>query len=179
MVEVAARINREDNIQHNKKMSIQYRTLSLKMSCSGRKKKRLKNLDNLSCLCHANDIRYIPNYNARDGDEFVSNNNCSEIMSSKRGDRSTSLDEEKSSEHVLTCKKYKSVSATPAVKVKTSFYSSNAAIFMISLIIILLKHVEVINAFNIDTVTRVVFSQPPSTMFGFSVAGHKEGNVGW
>ena len=64
-------------------------------------------------------------------------------------------------------------------QVKTSFYSSNAAIFMISLIIILLKHVEVINAFNIDTVTRVVFSQPPSTMFGFSVAGHKEGNVGW
>ena len=52
--------------------------------------------------------------------------------------------------------------------------------FMIPvLIVILLKQSETIEAFNLDMDTRVVFSQPPSTMFGFSVAGHKEGNVGW
>ena len=155
--------------------------LSLELSCGGnRRKKRLKNLDNPFCsLCHLNNIRYIQHddYDMHDSDEFVSNNDYREIMSSERSAHSVTR---KHSEHILKCRYKKSLTQQQkAIKVKSSSIYSSTAIFMISLIIILLKHVELIEAFNIDIGTRVVFSQPPSTMFGFSVAGHKEGNVGW
>merc|ERR1712083_51123 len=33
--------------------------------------------------------------------------------------------------------------------------------------------------FNIDLNTHVEYRRPPSTLFGFSVAAHKEADVGW
>ena len=63
-------------------MACKYRTLSLKMSC-GRRKKRLKNLYNPSfCLCHLNNITCLhSNNDVHDSDEYMSNNDFSEIMS--------------------------------------------------------------------------------------------------
>ena len=34
-------------------------------------------------------------------------------------------------------------------------------------------------SFNIDLNTHVEYRRPASTLFGFSVAAHKEANVGW
>ena len=152
-------------------MACEYRTLLPLIMCCGRRKKRLKNLDHSFCHCY--NIRHLHKINAQVSDEYVSNNDRSEIMNIEKSEHSQSS--RKSSKHVMTCRNN---NTSAAVKVKPSIYSYTT-IFMISLIIILLKHGEMIEAFNLDMGTRVVFSQPPSTMFGFSVAGHKEGNVGW
>ena len=155
-------------------MACEYRTLLPLKMCCGRRKKRLKNLDHTFCLCHFYNIRYLHENNSDLSDEYVSNNDRSETMNIEKSEQSSqSFNAIKSSEHVMTCK-----SNNKSAAVKPSIYSFTT-IFMISLIIILLKHAEMIEAFNLDMSTRVVFSQPPSTMFGFSVAGHKEGNVGW
>ena len=36
-----------------------------------------------------------------------------------------------------------------------------------------------VQGFNIDLNTHVEYRRPTSTLFGFSVAAHKEGDVGW
>ena len=164
-------------------MACKYRTLSLKMSC-GRRKKRLKNLYNPSfCLCHLNNITCLhSNNDVHDSDAYMSNNDFSEIMSIEKSDRLKSTFRTRDpSEQISIRRKNKSISV---LKLKPSIVSKIALaavshISMISLIMILLNYVSMSEAFNLDIGTRVVFSQPPSTMFGFSVAGHKEGNVGW
>ena len=164
-------------------MACKYRTLSLKMSCK-RRKKRLKNLDNPSfCLCHLNNITCLHRNNDVDGsDEYMSNNDFSEIMSNDESDRlKSTFCAREPSEQISICRNNKSLSV---MKVKPSTVSKSklialSHISMVSLMIVLLKYVTIGQAFNLDIGTRVVFSQPPSTMFGFSVAGHKEGNVGW
>ena len=164
-------------------MACKYRTLSLKMSCK-RRKKRLKNLYNPSfCLCHLNNITCLHcNNDVQDSDEYMSNNDFSEIMSNEKSDRLRPTFLAKNpSEEISICRKNKSVSVLKLKQSTVSKFTFTAIshISMISLITILLKYVSMSEAFNLDIGTRVVFSQPPSTMFGFSVAGHKEGNVGW
>ena len=164
-------------------MACRYRTLSLKMSCK-RRKKRLKNLYNPSfCLCHLNNITCLHrNNDVDDSDEYISNNDFSEIMSNDESDRlKSAFCAREPSEQISIRRNNKSVSL---LKVKPSTVSKSkltafSHISMISLMVVLLKYVIMSEAFNLDIGTRVVFSQPPSTMFGFSVAGHKEGNVGW
>jgi hypothetical protein len=112
----------------------------------------------------------------------MSNNDFSEIMSNEKSDRLKPTFRAKNpSEEISICRNNKSVSVLklkPSTVSKFTF-TAISHISMISLITILLKYVSMSEAFNLDIGTRVVFSQPPSTMFGFSVAGHKEGNVGW
>ena len=49
----------------------------------------------------------------------------------------------------------------------------------IVLISSLLGLFQIVNCFNIDLNTHVEYRRPPSTLFGFSVAAHREANVGW
>lgn len=44
---------------------------------------------------------------------------------------------------------------------------------------VLLLGVGVVKCFNIDLSTHVEYRRPASTLFGFSVAAHKEANTGW
>ena len=39
--------------------------------------------------------------------------------------------------------------------------------------------IGVVQCFNIDLSTHVEYRRPASTLFGFSVAAHKEANTGW
>lgn len=50
---------------------------------------------------------------------------------------------------------------------------------MIRLILLLLLLIHSVYPFNIDLNTHVEYRRPPSTLFGFSVAAHKESDVGW
>ena len=160
-------------------MGSKHRTLSLDMSCSdGRiKKKRLKNLCNPFYQCH-NNISRLHNrkrdINHENREKLGLNNKCYNSansdginhLKSTLPERTISEQKDQRNEvKMMPCKK---------------FYTFTFTTFMMPLFILSLSyHVRFIEAFNLDIGTRVVFSQPPSTMFGFSVAGHKEGNVGW
>ena len=130
-------------------MACEYRTLLL-ITC-GRRKKRLKNSNG----AFSTNGKQYPHENSVQLSDCV-------------------LNDRKNSEYVKKnkCKKSASQSFIPSIFRITST-------FIISLIAMLSRQHSMTEAFNIDMGTRVVFSQPPSTMFGFSVAGHKEGNVGW
>ena len=162
-------------------MGSKYRTLSLNMSCGdGRiRKKRLKNLCNPFCMCHQKSI--CLQCRERDVDDessekFALNNEYSEITNNKKINRLASTFAERS----ISEQKHQTTKHNVKMRPCKKFYSFTFTTFMMPLLIIsLLNHVQIIQAFNLDIGTRVVFSQPPSTMFGFSVAGHKEGNVGW
>ena len=160
-------------------MGSKYRTLSLNMSCGDVRirKKRLKNICNPFYKCHHN-IGYLycreRDVNEEHSEEFGLNNKFSEIVNKNQINLFEStlsertIGEQKNKQNNITMRPYK------------KFYSFTFTTFMMPFFIIsLLYHVQHIEAFNLDIGTRVVFSQPPSTMFGFSVAGHKEGNVGW
>ena len=47
------------------------------------------------------------------------------------------------------------------------------------LLLTLVSTVRISSGFNVDVRSHVEYSRPPGTMFGFSVAAHKEGDVGW
>ena len=149
-------------------MACEYRTLLL-ITC-GRRKKRLKNSNG---VLSTNGKQY-PHENSVQLSDCVLNNRREEDMNVKNYDYSLFLNDRKHSEYVKKnkCKKSTSQSFIPSIFRITST-------FIISLIAMLSRQHSMTEAFNIDMGTRVVFSQPPSTMFGFSVAGHKEGNVGW
>lgn len=168
-------------------MSSEYRTLSLKMSCGKRmRKKRLKNLYNHFCMCYHNiACQQCRKRDANDenNENFIPNNEYSEIMNNQKIHRFNSFLPTRSiSEQQHSLMSVYKNSESPNVKINEckKVFSLNFSTFMMPLLIILFLHqVELNQAFNLDIGTRVVFSQPPSTMFGFSVAGHKEGNVGW
>ena len=50
---------------------------------------------------------------------------------------------------------------------------------MKTLICLLLYSIGAVQCFNIDLSTHVEYRRPASTLFGFSVAAHKEANTGW
>ena len=158
-------------------MVCEYRTLPIiRMNC-GRRKKRLKNLDNTFFLHHVYNTSCLDENSGCIRDEGVSNKDRVEKVKEEKSEKS--LNSRKSSvQHVNIFRKNVLVSSAANV-VKASIYSFSTMFMIPVLIVILLKQSETIEAFNLDMDTRVVFSQPPSTMFGFSVAGHKEGNVGW
>ena len=159
------------------------------MSCGRRiKKKRLKNQcnpffrchHNISCLqCRERDV------NEENSENLLINNESSEITNNEKMHRAKSFLLARTfseQQHNLMSVHNKSKPDPSNIKIRASkklcsFIFSTLMIPL--LIILLLNHVQLIDAFNLDIGTRVVFSQPPSTMFGFSVAGHKEGNVGW
>jgi len=47
------------------------------------------------------------------------------------------------------------------------------------LLLTLVTAVRISSGFNVDVRSHVEYSRPPGTMFGFAVAAHKEGDVGW
>ncbi len=47
------------------------------------------------------------------------------------------------------------------------------------LLLSVLASLKTVTGFNVDVRSHVEYSRPAGTMFGFSVAAHKEGDVGW